>query len=110
MGVALAATATDEAGHQAATGDHVNHRQLFGQPEGVVPDGKYIAQDNDLGLVGDAGEDGGADVGYPLHAEGRAVVLVEHQGVEAHFLGIDLLIQVAVVQTGAHRWDCSVRC
>ena len=103
VGVAFPATAADEAGDQAAIGDHVDHGKLLGQPEGVVPDGQDIAQDDDLGLVGDAGQDGGADVGDALHAEGRAVVLVEHQGVEAHLLGIHLLVEVAVVETGAHR-------
>ena len=103
VGVAFPSAAADKTGHQAAVGNHVNHGKLLGQPEGVVPDGQDVAQDDYLGLVGDAGQDGGADVGDALHTEGRAVVLVKHQGVEAHLFGIDLFVQVAVVETGTHR-------
>ena len=102
VGVALPSAAPHEAGDEPPVGDHVDHGQLLGQPEWVVPDGQYIAQDDDLGLVGDAGEDGRADVGDALHTEGSAVVLVQHQGVEAHLLGEDLLVQVAVVEAGAN--------
>ena len=101
MGPAFATAAAHESGHQPAVGDHVDHGQLFGQPQRVVPDGQHVAQDNDLDLVGDAGQDGGADVGNTLHTEGCGVVLVEHHGVEAHFLGVNFLIEVAVVELGA---------
>ena len=84
-----------------AVGNHVDHRQLLGQPQGVVPDGQHVAQDDDFHLFGDAGQDGRAHVGDALHAEGGGVVLVEHHGVEAHLLGIDLFVQVAVVELGA---------
>jgi len=102
MGITLASATSDKAGHQASVGDHVDHGKLLGKPQGVVPDGEDIAQDDYLGLVGDAGQDGSADVGDALHTEGSAVVLVEHEGIEAHFLGVHLLVQVTVVEAGAN--------
>ena len=101
VGHAFPSGAAHPAGDQAAPGNHVNHRQLFHQPQGVVPDGDDVAQEHNLGAVGDAGQDGGLHVHRAAHAEGRAVVLVEHEAVEAHLLGVDFFVQVAVVEVGA---------
>src|SRR6266571_7432173 len=38
MGDALSAAATHETRDQATVGDHVNHCQLLGQPERIIPD------------------------------------------------------------------------
>ena len=53
-------------------------------------------------LVGHPGQDGCPDIGNALHAKGGGVVLVEHQRVEAHLFGVDLLVDVAVVELGAY--------
>ena len=100
VGHALPSGAAHPPGYQAATGDHVDHRELFHQPQRVVPDGDDVAQQNDLGALGDAGEDGCLDVHGAAHAEGRAVVLVEHQAVETHLLCVKFFVKVAVVELG----------
>ena len=101
VGDALASGAADPAGDEAAAGDHVDDGELLDQPEGVVPDGQDVAEQDYLGALGDAGEDAGLDVHGAAHAEGRAVVLVEHEAVEAHLLGVEPLVDVAVVEVGA---------
>ena len=101
VGDAFAAGTAYPAGHQPAVGDHIDHCQLFHQPEGVVPDGDDVAQEDDFGALGDAGQDGGFYVHSAAHTEGGAVMFVEHQAVEAHFLGVDFFVQVAVVEGGA---------
>ena len=101
VGYALASAAAHEAGDEPAVADHVYHGKLLGEPEGVVPDGQDIAQNDDLGLGGLAGEDGSSDVGHALHTEGGAVVLVEHEAVEAHLLGVELFVEIPVVERRA---------
>ena len=98
---ALTAAAADHAGDEAAPRNHIDHCDLLGQPEGIVVDGQDVAEDHDLGLGGDASENGGRHVGHAVHAERGAVVLVDHDPVEAHLLGVDLLVQVAVVEAGS---------
>ena len=98
---ALAAAAADPAGDQPTLGDHVDLGQRLGQPEGVLPDRQDVAEQDDLGLRGDAGEDRRLDVHHAAHAERRRVMLVEHQRVEAHLLGVDFLVEVAVVEPRA---------
>ena len=88
VGHALPTGSPHPAGDQSTAGDHVDHRELFHQPERIVPDGDDVPQQHDLGPLGDAGEDGRLDVHGAAHAEGRAVVLIEHQAVKAHFLGV----------------------
>ena len=98
---ALASGAAHPAGDEPAARDHVYHGKLFDEPQGIVPDGDDVAEQDYLGAVGDLGEDRGLHVHRAAHAEGGAVVLVEHDAVEADLLGIDALVKVAVVQVGA---------
>ena len=102
VGDALASGAAHPAGDQPAARDHVDHGKLLDQPQRVVPDRQNVAEQDDLGAIGGLGEDGRLDVHRAAHAEGRAVVLVEHDAVEAHLLGIDALVEVAVVEIGAY--------
>ena len=98
---ALASAAAHEARHQPASADHVYHRKLLRQPERIVPDWQDVAQYDDLRLRRLAGEDGRADVGNALHTERGAVMLIEHQAVEAHLLRVQLLVQIPVVERRA---------
>ena len=100
VGDALASAASDETGDQPAVADHVDHRQLFGQPKRVVPDRQYVAENYDLRLRCLPSEDRCADVRHTLHTERRAVMLVQHQPVEAHLLSVELLVKVPVVEVG----------
>src|SRR4029450_12899510 len=102
MGDALSATATHETRDQATVGNHVNHRQLLGQPERIIPDRQDIAQDDDFGLLRFARQDGRTHVRHTLHAEGRAMVLVKHEGVEADLVGVDFFVQVAIIKLRAY--------
>ena len=100
VGHALAARAAHPARHQAALRNHVDYRKLLHQPQGVVPDGQNVAEQHYLGALGHAGENARLDVHGAAHAERRAVMLVEHQAVEAHLLGVQPLVDVAVVEVG----------
>ena len=104
VGDALASGAAHPAADQSASRNHVDLSQLFGQPERVVPDRQDVAQQDDLGAIGDSREDRRLDVHHTAHAERRRVVLVEHQAVESHLLGVDFLVQVAVVEFGPDSW------
>ena len=101
VGDALAPGAAHPAGYQTATRDHVDFREFLGQEQRVVPDRQDVAEQHDLGAAGDAGEDRGFQIHHPAHAEGRRVVFVQHQAVEAHLLGEHALVQIAVVEIGA---------
>ena len=98
---ALASAAAHEAGDQPAAAYHVYHGKLFSQPKRVVPYRQDVAQYDYLRLGRLPRQDGRPDVRHPLHTERRAVMLIQHQPVEAHLLGVQLLIQVAVVQSRA---------
>ena len=63
--------------------------------------GRMLPSSTILARLVTRGEDACLDVHGAAHAEGRAVVLVEHQAVEAHLLGVQPLVDVAVVQVGA---------
>ena len=101
MGDHLPPRATHPSGDEATVGDEVDHGKLLDQPEGVVPEGKDVAEEDYLGVLGDAGEDGGLDVGGAAHAEGGGVVLIEHKAVEPRFVGVDFFVEVAVIEIGA---------
>ena len=98
MGDALTPSSTHETRHQAAPGNHVDNRQLLHQPQGVVPNRQDVAQQDYLGLLGLPGVDGGLQVHDAAHAEGGAVVLVDVDGVEANFLGVQVLVDVSIVE------------
>jgi len=95
------AAAAHEARHQPALGDHVDHRELFGQPDRILRQRQRIAQHDDLGLLGHAGQDRSEDVGLGLHAERRVVMLVQHDAVDADLLGQHVLLDVVVVEPRA---------
>ena len=98
---ALAPGAAHPAGDEAATRDHVDLGQLFGEEQRVVPDRQDVAEQHDLGAARDARQDRRLQIHHAAHAERRGVVLVQHQAVEAHLLGEDALVQIAVVEIGA---------
>ena len=98
---ALTAGAAHPAGDQPPARDHVDLGQLFGQPQRVFPDREDVTEQDDLGALGDARENRRFDVHHATHAERGRVMLVQHQAVEAHLLGVDLLVEVAVVQIRA---------
>ena len=101
VGDAFAARAADPAGDQAPAGNHVDGGQVLGQPQRVVPDGQDVPEQHDLRALRDAGEDRGLEVHHLAHAERRRVVLVQHEPVEPHLLGVELLVEVAVVEVRA---------
>ena len=100
-GELLGAAAAHEAGDEPALRDHVDHGQLFGQPDRILGQRQRVAQQHDLDPLGRAGEDGGPDVALGLHAEGRVVVLVEHDPVDADLLRQLVLGQPLAVELGA---------
>ena len=91
-GELLLAAAAHEAGDQAALGNHVDHGQLFGEPDRVLRQRQRVAEHDDLHLLGHARQDRREDVGLGLHAERRIVVLVQHDAVYADFLGVEILL------------------
>ena len=103
-GELLGAAAADEAGDEAAAGDHVDHGQLFGQADRVVGQRQRVAEQDDLDPLGRASEDRSPDVALGLHAEGRVVVLVEHDPVDADFFGQLVLGQPVVVELRTGDW------
>ena len=100
-GELLLAAAAHEAGHQPALGDHVDHRQFFGQANRVFRQRQRIAQHDDLHLLGHAGQEGREDVGLGLHAERRVMMFVQHDAVDADLFGQHVLFDVVVVEPGA---------
>ena len=100
-GERLLATAAHDAGNQAALRDHVDHRQLLGEPDRVLGQGQRIAEQDDLRLFGHRGEDRGKDVAFRLHAERRVVVLVEHEAFDALLLGVDVMLEIFVIEPAA---------
>ena len=108
-GELLLAAAAHEAGDEAALRDHVDHRQLFRQPDRVLRQRKRVAEHDDLHLLGHARQDRREDIGLGLHAERRIVVLVQHDAVHADFLGVEILLQELVVEPAAvHRVEIAV--
>ena len=94
---ALDGAAADETGDDPATGVAVQHRYLFGHSNGVV-DSDHIAQDGDLGLLGDLGDNGGVQVDRGFSAPVCRVVFVGHDAVESHFVGQGILVVVLVIK------------
>ena len=89
--------AADEAGDDPAAGVAVQHGDLFSHADGVV-DGDNVAQDGNLGALGQLGDNGGVQVDRRLHAPVGSVVLVGHNAVEPHFVCQSVLLVVLVVQ------------
>ena len=93
--------AAHEPGHQAALGDHVDHRQLFRQPDRIVVQRQRIAQQHDLHPLRHTGEQGRENIRLRLHAERGVVMLVQHDAVDTHFLGVDVVFEEFVIQPAA---------
>src|SRR5437667_3980043 len=100
-GELLLAAAAHEAGDEAPARDHVDHRQLFGEPHGVVGERQRVAEQHELHALGHGGQDRGEHVALGLHAERRVVVLVQHDPVEADLLGQPVVLEVLVVEAAA---------
>ena len=97
----LAARAPDKAGNQPAARDHIDHRELFGQPQWVAHDRRRIAKQHDLAPLGRPRQHRGLDIHHRAHAEGRPVMLVQHHAVEAQLVAVDLLVEILVQDLGA---------
>jgi hypothetical protein len=55
------------------------------------------------------GENRGEDVAFCLHAERRIVVLVQHEAFDAHLLGIDVMLEIFVIEPApGHRVEVFV--
>ena len=92
--------AAHESRLQAAVGEHVDHRHLFGDAHRLPPVGDRIAEDQETRLLAQAGERrqhqrrGGIDAGRGL------MMLVEHD-LHAFLFGDQPFVDVAVVQRRA---------
>ncbi len=97
----LAARAAHPSGDQAPARNHIDLGQFLGQPDRIAHHRQRIAQQHDLHLFGDPGQDCGLHVHHRAHAEGGAVMFVEHHAVQPHLLHVHHLVKVRVVQIGA---------
>jgi hypothetical protein len=98
------ADAAYEAGDDPAFRQVVEHRKFFGDIDRVVHQRQGAAEDRDLHSFGALDQRAGDQVGRRHQAVGGLVMLVDPDGVEAEFLGIDQRIDMAVVFLGAeHR-------
>jgi hypothetical protein len=95
------AAAAHDAGDEAALRDHVDHRQLFGEAHRVLGERQGVAQEDDFCLLGYRGEDRGKDVALGLHAEWCVVVLVQHKAFDALLLGVDVMLEIFVIEPAA---------
>ncbi len=106
----LLTAAADKAGDEPALRDHVDHRQLFGEPHRVFGERQRVAEEDDLCLLCHRGEDRGEDVAFRLHAERRVVMLVEHEAFDALLFGVDVMLEILVIEPAAgHRVEVLVR-
>jgi hypothetical protein len=93
--------AAHEAGDQSPLRDHVDHRELFSQPDRVLGQRQRVTKQHDLDPLRHAGQDRREDVRLRLHAERRVMVLVQHDPVDAHLFGVQVLVQPLVVEPAA---------
>ena len=98
VGPGFDADAAHETGDDPPAGNNVQQRDFLGQTHRVVRRGEHIAKHQDLGAVGDAGQDAAGYVHLDVHARRGVVMLVNHQPVEAHLLGVLVLVEVTVHQ------------
>ena len=99
--VVLRPDAAHEAADDPAAADDVHHRDLFRDAQGVVAQGRGVAEDGDLGAMRPGDEVGGDDVRRGHEPVGCLVVLVDGDGVEAELLGVDELGEVLLVDLRA---------
>ena len=100
-GELLLTAAAHEPGDEAPARDHVDHRELFGEPHGIVGERERVAEQHDLHATGRGRQDRREHIALGLHAERRVVVLVEHDAVEADRLGEPVVLEVLVVEPAA---------
>ena len=66
----LLPAAADKAGDQPPLRDHVDHRQLFGQPHRVLGQRERVAEQNDLHAFGRGGEHRGEHIAFACMQNG----------------------------------------
>ena len=71
--------------------------QFFGQPYRIVEYGQWVAQEHDLGALGDAGQDGSLKIHGRPQARWGVVMLIEHQSIKAHLFRIFVFVEVLVI-------------
>src|SRR5712692_826041 len=97
VGNLLAARSPHPTRHQAATGDDIDHRELFRQSEGVG-NWQRVAQQHDLDFFCDAGKDGGLHIHHRSHAEWGLMMFVEHYAIEAQLFGVNPLVEILMIE------------
>ena len=96
----LAARPAHPAGDEPPARDQIDFRQLFGHTQRMLQYGQGIADQDDLGFVGNTRQDGGFDIHDAAHAEGVAVVLVQHERIKTDLFGIAIFVQKKVIVVG----------
>ena len=97
----LLSAAADETGHQTALGNHIDHRQLFGHADRIVAQRQRIAENDDLRVFGRRRQDRRENIGLRLHAERRVVMLVQHDPIDAQFVGEEVMLEIFVINPAA---------
>ena len=98
IGQTLYPTATHKTRDQTAARDAVDHGQFFGETQRIIDHWQGISQHDDLGTSGDFRQYGPGNIDRRLHAEGRRVMLINHDAVKARLVCHLILVVVAVVQ------------
>ncbi len=101
IGELLAACPAHPSRHQPPAGDHIDHREFFGQAQRIRDDRRRITQQHDLHAPGLLGEDRRLDVHHRAHTERRPMMFVEHHAVEAKFVRVKFLVEVLIQELRA---------
>ena len=99
--VVLGAAADDHPGDQAPAAQAVDDRELLGDPGRRVVERQRVADHRDFDAAGQPGHDRGHQVRGRHQPVRVLVVLVDADPVEAELLGVDELVEVAVVEGAA---------
>ena len=97
----LATSAAHPSRYQSPVRDTVDSRQFLGDAQRILESRQRISEQHDSRFLRDPRENRGLDVHHGAHAEGRPVMLVEHDCVEADVLGIDHFVKIFVVELRA---------
>ena len=97
-GDAFDTRAAHKAGDEATIRQDVQHGELFGQAERIVPDGQDIAEQENFGVPGVARQNRPDEIHGGIHAGGGVVVFIDHQPVKPHLLAVLVFIEVAMEQ------------
>jgi hypothetical protein len=101
VGELFTARAAHPSGDQPATGDHIDHREFFGQAQRIRHDRRGITKQHDLDPSRRPRQNRRFNVHHRAHAKWCPMMLVEHHAVEAEFVAVDLLVQILVQQLRA---------